>query len=233
MRIIRAAPPGLVELRGHGTGFPTIHNSSRAAGNGFISTTFAIYYLLGIANNSAANSVSIADWLIENAGLSLPWGLPFVFNFWNVLIRTLADQSVACPGMIGGSPTWNAGLPHTQWRDDVTRKRCGLLVERDGLGVSRYFLSWSNGVAQGNMEIAALPTGAFISLIYEPSPVKRLRVFVNGALHAGTASGTLPSGVQTDGILFSIGAAKKLISVPETSVRIYAPMLMPSRTIAA
>ena len=233
MRIIRAAPPGTVELRGHGTGFPAAHDSSRAAGNGFIQVTRAIYYLAGIVNNTAANSSNVFDWLIENAGLSLPWGLPFVYNFWNVLIRTLANECAVCPGMIGGVAGWNTGLPHTQWRTDTARKRAGILVERDSLGVSRYFLSWANGIAQGNQEIAALPTGAFISLIYEPTPVKRLRVYVNGALHAGTASGDLPSGVQTDGILFSIGAGKKLISAPEASTRIYAPMLMPSRQVAA
>jgi len=228
MRII-VPPAGAVELTGFGVGLPAVHDSSRSAGNGFISFVRAFYYLNGIANNTAADSTSSFDWLIENAGLSLPWGLPLVFNWRNVLIRTDANQSVLAI-MMGGVAPYNAALPFTQWRTDVTRKRAGIIIERDALGVTRTFLSWAAGGAQASKQIVALPAGAFCSLIYEPNPLQ-LRLFANGVLHDSVVALGLPTGVQTDGILFSLGVAKELISVPETSIRLYAPMLMAARRI--
>ena len=228
MRII-VPPAGAVELTGFGVGMPAVHDTSRVAGNGFISVIRAFYYLLGIANNTAADSTQAVDWTIENAGLSLPWGLPLVFNWRNVLIRTDANQS-ALAIMLGGVSSYNAALPFDQWRTDTSRKRAGITIERDALGVTRTFLSWAAGGAQASKQIVALPAGAFCSLIYEPNPLQ-LRLFANGVLHDSVVALGLPTGVQTDGILFSLGVAKELISVPETSIRLYAPMLMAARRI--
>lgn len=228
MRII-IPPSGAVELTGFGAGLPTIHDSARAAGNGFITVTRAFYYLNGIANNTAADSQSTFDWLIENAGLALPWGLPLVFNWHNVLLRTNADQS-ALAIMLGGVAGYNALLPFDQWRTDTTRKRAGIILERDALGVTRTFLSWASAGAQSSKQIVAIPGAGFCSLIYEPNPLQ-LRLFVNGVLHDSVVASGLPTGPQTDGILFSLGVAKELISVPETSMRLYAPMLMAARRI--
>lgn len=228
VRII-VPPAGAVELTGFGVGLPATHDSSRTGGNGFISVTRPFYYLNGIANNTANDSVNIFDWLIENAGLSLPWGLPLVFNWRNVLLRLDANQSVLGI-MMGGLAGYNAALPFTQWRTDVSRKRAGIIIERDALGVTRTFLSWATGGVQGNKQIVAIPGAAVCSLIYEPNPLQ-LRLFVNGVLHDQQIDADLPFGVQTDGIFFSLGVAKELISVPETSMRLYAPMLMAARRI--
>ena len=96
--------------------------------------------------------------------------------------------------------------------------------------MTRTFLSWADGAAQASKQIVALPGTGFCSLIYERNPLQ-LRLFVNGVLHDSVVGSGLPTGLQTDGILFSLGVAKELISVPETSIRVYAPMLMAARRI--
>lgn len=229
MRLIRGVPPGTLNIKGFGTGFPELHNQTRAAGNGFITTTRAIYYLQGIAGNTAADSSTMVDWLIENAGEALPWSLPFVFNCYLVELRNLGNRSAICPAMLGGLPSWIAGVPDfEQWRTSTTRKRAGILVERDNAGVIRWYLSWSNGVAQASQEMLAIPNASWLSLVYQPGA---LAVYVNGALWSSTTAATLPTGVQTDGMLFSLGVAKKLISAAEVFVREYAPAFIPARVI--
>lgn len=230
-RIIAAPPAGTLNIKGVGAGFPASHDQASDVGDGQTNINRTMYYLLRIQGNTVANSSGVRSWLSENVALAIPWKFPIAFTNIQVLTRILENQSAVCLGMIGGLAGFLGAAPFNQWSTDVSRKRCGLLVERDGSGVIVWRLSWSNGVAQGSKPILAIPDMSFVSLIYNPNP-KTFQVFVDGNLWDGTADANLPDGVQTDALLFSIGNLKKIASANEVSLRTYAPAIMSALSVS-
>lgn len=232
-QLLTPAAPGTMNIRGVGMGFPGTHNSAREAGDGPITIDREIYYLKGIVNNVVAASTRQHDWTIENAALSLPWSQPIAFTFFLTLMRINENRSCVALGTLGGDASTNALLDFDQWRlgTQEQRKRVGIYIERDAAANIVWRLGWGDGVTQNSITMPSISDLSWVSIIYTPSP-RAAEVYVNNNLHIRTTDAFLPTGVQTDGLLLTLGVLKRIASVPEVSYRIYAPSIMPARIVS-